>query len=122
MHRAAARGTVICLALLLAFLETAGAAGAQISTATIQGLVTDQAGVLPGTVVTARETQSGFTTEAVTDSEGRYTLAGLRPGTYEIQAAMEQYKPQARTVQVLVGQTVTVDFRVSPDVAYTETV
>ena len=113
------RHTLLGLALIL----TIGAGlEAQISTATVQGKVSDATGVLPGVTVTARETQSGFTHDAVTGADGYYTLAGLRPGTYEIRVTMDQYKPQARTVQVLVGQSLTVDFAVSPDVTYTETV
>jgi outer membrane receptor protein involved in Fe transport len=109
------------LALLLV-MATAVPAGAQISTATVQGKVSDQTGVLPGVMVTARETDSGFSREATTDVEGRYTIAGLRPGTYEIRVTMDQYKPQARTVTALVGQTLAVDFNVGPDVTYSETV
>jgi hypothetical protein len=110
--------------LLIASLVLGGGgwAHAQISTGTIEGKIADATGVLPGVTVTARDTQSGFTSETVTTPEGHYTLAGLRPGTYEVRVAMDQYKPQARTIQVFVGQTVTVDFRVSPDVTYTETV
>ena len=103
-------------------LGAAGTANAQVSTGTIEGKVADASGILPGVTVTARETRSGFTSETVTSADGHYTLAGLRPGTYEIRVTMDQYKPQARTIEVFVGQTVTVDFRVSPDVAYTETV
>jgi hypothetical protein len=95
---------------------------AQITTATIQGTVSDDTGVLPGATITAQETQSGVTQTAVTNSGGYFTLAGLRPGTYEIRVTMDQYKPQARTVQVLVGQTSTVDFRVSSALAFTEDV
>lgn len=103
-------------------LGVARPADAQVSTGTIEGKVADATGVLPGVTVTARETQSGFTSETVTSADGHYTLAGLRPGTYEVLVSMDQYKPQARTIQVSVGQTLTVDFRVSPDVTYTETV
>jgi hypothetical protein len=97
-------------------------AGAQVSTGTIQGVIADASGVLPGVTVTARDTATGFTSETVTTDQGHYTIAGLRPGTYEIRVTMDAYKPQARTIQVLVGQTLTVDFKVSPDVTYTETV
>jgi hypothetical protein len=108
--------------IVLAMAVVAGTADAQISTATVQGKVSDQTGVLPGVTVTARDTGSGFTRDATTDGEGLYSLAGLVPGTYEIRVTLDQYKPQARTVQVLVGRTITVDFSVSPDLVYTETV
>jgi outer membrane receptor protein involved in Fe transport len=122
MHPAGrVRSTVIFLVLLPWLLVPPLAIG-QISTATAQGRVTDATGVLPGVTVTARELQSGFAHESVTDGEGRFTLAGLRPGTYEIRVTLAQYKPQARTVQLLVGQTVTVDFAVSPELTYAETV
>ena len=117
LHRS--RSSALWLAILLT--ATPGL-HAQMSTATLQGKVTDATGALPGVTVTARETGSGFTRDAVTGGDGFYTLAGLRPGTYEVRVTMDQYKPQARTVQVLVGQTVSLDFTVRPDVAYTETV
>jgi hypothetical protein len=124
MHRArtAWRSLTGFGVVLLIVVATAAPGTAQISTATIQGKVADQTGVLPGVTVTARETESGFSREATTDAEGLYTLAGLRPGIYEIRVTMDQYKPQARTVTALVGQTLTVDFNVRPDLTYTETV
>jgi outer membrane receptor protein involved in Fe transport len=97
-------------------------ASAQGTTATIQGTVVDDTGPLPGAIITAKDTQSGFTHEAVSDAQGAFTLSGLRPATYEITVAMQQYKPQAKTVQVLVGQTVTANFKIGPDVLYTEQV
>jgi carboxypeptidase family protein/TonB-dependent receptor-like protein len=100
----------------------AASAGAQTTTASIQGTVTDDSGIVPGATVTARETQRGFQFEAVTGTDGAFTLAGLRPGTYEITVAMSQYKPAARTVQVLVGQNVSLDFRITPDLVYVENV
>jgi hypothetical protein len=118
MHRA---GLLISFCLLIISLSPAAASG-QISTATIQGRVLDNTGVLPGATVTARGVDSGFTHEAVTTGDGSFTLAGLRPGKYELRVVMDQFKPQTRTVEVLVGQTVTVDFNVAPDVAFTETV
>ncbi|MCL4812618.1 MAG: TonB-dependent receptor [Vicinamibacteraceae bacterium] len=115
------RATLASLTILVCLLLPWSAA-AQSTTATIQGTVSDDTGVLPGVVVIAREQQSGFQYESVTDGEGRYQLAGLRPGTYEITVTMDQYKPAAKTVQVLLGQTPTVDFRITPDIIYTESV
>lgn len=103
-------------------LGWAGPSAAQSTTAGIQGKVVDETGILPGATVTAREVLSGFTHEAVSASDGTFTLAGLRPGRYEIQVSMSQYKPQAKTVQVLVGQTATLDFKVTPDLLFVESV
>ena len=110
------------IATFLLLLAGAGAGFAQVSTATIQGTVSDASGVLPGASVIAREAQSGFTHEATTAGDGTFTLAGLRPGRYEITVSISQYKPQAKTVEVLVGQTVTADFRITPDLVRTESV
>jgi len=106
----------------LVWLVTAGTAHAQVSTATIQGTVSDSTGVLPGATVTAVEIQSGFTDEATTAADGTFTLAGLRPGRYRIAVAVSQFKPEAKTVEVLVGQTVSLNFRITPDLVYAESV
>jgi PPE-repeat protein len=95
---------------------------AQGTTAAIQGTIADATGPLPGAIITARDTQTGFSYEAVSDARGGFNLSGLRPAVYEISVAMNQYKPQAKTVQVLVGQAVTANFKVDPDVIYTEAV
>ena len=124
MPRAApARRPAIWLGFILGItFLVPGSSEAQISTATVQGSVADDTGALPGATVIARDVQSGFTLETVTDGQGYFTLAGLRPGTYEITVAMDQYKPAAKRVEVLVGQTNTVEFRVTADLVYTENV
>src|SRR5918993_233930 len=109
----------IATALLLA---TAAAAAAQSSTATISGTIRDATGVLPGATVSAKDAQSGFTTDTVSSAEGAFALPGLRPGTYEITVSLPQYKPQSRTVRLLVGQTITADFQISPDLLVVESV
>jgi hypothetical protein len=121
LHSSPVRAACL-MAVILAGLTAAAPATAQVSTATIQGTVTDASGVLPGASVTAREIQSGFTHEATTEADGTFTLAGLRPGRYQITVAVSQYKPEAKTVEVLVGQTVTLNFRISPDVVFAESV
>ncbi len=118
----AAGGWTAVLALLVVTTESPASAAAQGTTAAIQGTIIDATGSLPGANITARDVQSGFTYEAVSDSQGGFNLSGLRPASYDIAVAMNQYKPQARTVQLLAGQTVTVNFKIDPDVIYTESV
>ena len=95
---------------------------AQGTTAGISGLIVDDTGALPGATIVAKDAQSGFTYEAVSDAKGAFNLSGLRPATYEITVSMPQYKAQTKTVQVLLGQTVTANFKIGPDVVYTENV
>ena len=111
--------------LVLVLVLVTGASiplAAQGTTTAIQGTITDDTGPLPGASIVAKDTASGFTYEAVADSAGFFALKGLTPGTYEITVAMPQYKPQASSVQVLVGQSVTVNFRITADLVYSENV
>jgi hypothetical protein len=114
--------TVVFVIAFLSCVVTARPIAAQVSTSTIQGTVSDATGVLPGATVTARHIQSGFTHEAITATDGAFALAGLRPGQYQITVSVSQYKPQAKTVEVLVGQTVSVSFRITADLVYAESV
>ena len=95
---------------------------AQSTTATIRGVVKDETGSLPGATINARETASGFTSDTTSGADGSFTLAGLRPGSYDITVAMSQYKPAARKLQVLVGQNIDLEFRLTPDLVYAENV
>jgi hypothetical protein len=110
------------LTLIVLLAGTPLSAVAQGTTASISGSITDDTGPLPGATIVAKDTQSGFTYEAVSDTQGAFTLSGLRPATYEVTVSMPQYKPQAKTVQVLLGQAVTANFKIGPDVIYTEAV
>lgn len=75
-------------------------ADAQETTGTIQGLVTDQSGaILPGVTVAVRNTQTGQTTEVVTNESGRYTAPYLRPGTYDITFTLSGF--QATTAKAI---------------------
>jgi hypothetical protein len=66
------------------------ASSALAQTAAIRGQVTDESGaVLPGAKVTATG-PSGVVKTATADNNGTYTLAGLAPGNYAIQASAPQ--------------------------------
>lgn len=95
---------------------------AQSTSATIRGVVKDDTGGLPGANIVAREITGGFTFTAVTGTDGSFTLAGLRPATYDITVSMDQYKPAARRLTVLVGQNIDLDFRMTADLVYAENV
>ena len=79
-------------ALVLALFSLAAAAAAQTTNGVISGIVSDaQGGVLPGVTVTGRNIETGITRTVVTESDGRYRLAALPPGRYEIRAELQGF-------------------------------
>jgi hypothetical protein len=77
---------------------TALPASAQTTNAVLSGAVADaQGGVLPGVAVTVRNTETGFTRTVVTESDGRYRLAGLAPGRYDLRVELQGFGPVAVT-------------------------
>ena len=62
---------------------------AQTTNGVISGIINDaQGGVLPGVAVTGRNDDTGLTRTVVTESDGRFRLAALPPGPYELKAEL----------------------------------
>jgi hypothetical protein len=79
-------------ALLFALIAAAIPAAAQTTNGVISGIVSDaQGGVLPGVTVTGRNIETGITRTVVTESDGRYRLAALPPGRYEMRAELQGF-------------------------------
>jgi hypothetical protein len=72
---------------------------------TLSGVVTDdQGGVVPGADVTAKNNATAATIQGVTDGSGRFTLAGVAPGTYTVTVALMGFKTAVLPdIQVLTG-------------------
>ncbi len=100
------------LVIAFAVVVFAAPSGAQTTSATALGTITDaQRGVLPGVTVTARNVEIGVEVVTTTDSNGRYRLAPLRPGAYEVRAELSEFQTRVRAgLQLFVGQEATVDF------------
>ena len=97
--------------VLLTTLLTTVPAWAQLSTAELNGRVTDSSGaVLPGVTVTATQTATGLERTAVTDGEGVYLLTNLPPGPYRLEVSLQGFRSYVQTGLVLtVGATPTVN-------------
>jgi Carboxypeptidase regulatory-like domain/TonB dependent receptor len=111
------------LTAALIVLALAPAAFAQVTSAVLQGVVTDsQGGVLPGVTVTATNVETGLVREAPTDAAGFFRATALPPGLYTLQAALDGFTPYSRTGLVLtIGQTATVNVQLG-QVSLTEAV
>jgi hypothetical protein len=88
----------------------AARAQATATTGQIEGTILDQqGGVLPGVLVTARNTGTGLQRSATTDSSGMYRLTLLPLGTYEMTVELQGFGTVKRDGLALqVGETLTV--------------
>ena len=78
----------------LVVLVCAGTLAAQEFRATVNGRVSDPAGLaMPGVTVTATNTQTNEVATAVSNNEGVYSLPFLRPGIYKVAAELQGCEP-----------------------------
>ena len=98
------------ITLVCAVLGLGQIAFAQVTESRVVGRATDQTGaVLPGVTVTITSKATGATRTVVTDSQGRYTVTNLSPGTYELVTAMSGFAEVKHEVVVGVGDAKTID-------------
>jgi len=108
-----AKCVTTCLLLSLAvFLLSPGRARGQAQTATITGTATDTSGgALAGAKVQATNTATAISQSVDTDAQGRYTVAALPVGTYDVQATLAGFQTVVhKGVTLSIGATVVVDF------------
>ena len=105
---------VIRLSVVLVALLAAPAIGYG-QEATLTGTIADSTGgVLPGVTVTAVHEASGNRFVAVTDERGIYRIPA-RVGGYQLIAELSGFTTLTRSgIQLLVGQTATVDLQMAP--------
>src|SRR5437773_1422809 len=101
----------IASAVLLVTLLDVAPARAQLSTAEINGRVTDTSGaVLPGATVTMTQTATALTRTVATDESGSYLISNLPTGPYRLEISLQGFKTYVQTGLVLqVGATPTVN-------------
>ncbi|HEX5703064.1 MAG TPA: carboxypeptidase regulatory-like domain-containing protein [Pyrinomonadaceae bacterium] len=83
-----------------------GYAQTQITTGTIQGVVTDDKdAAIPGATVEIKNLATNATRTLITDEDGRYVALALQPGTYSVTVTKQGFATSvAERVGVTVGQ------------------
>jgi hypothetical protein len=101
--------------LPLALLALCAAAHAQVSTAALSGIVSDpSSAAVAGASVTASQKDTGFSRAVLSDSRGRYEIAGLPPGAYAITVQKEGFRDfEASGVSLEVNQLARRDFQLT---------
>src|SRR6476646_10841468 len=97
----------------LALVETS--LSAQVGSATITGVVRDQAGAaVPAAAVTVTSVDTNRPRVVTTSSEGVYTAPGLAPGGCRVDVELSGFKPVRREdIRIATGQTMRLDFELS---------
>ena len=98
--------------ILLAF---AAISGAQVTTATISGTVSDSSGaVLPNAKIEIQNEGTGASRTVMSGPDGHYSAPSLPVGNYKVTATVEGFQTQVRSGIVLtVGQEAVVDLKLS---------
>ena len=107
------RVCVLVACFLMLGIVTPVAMG-QITSATVVGTVRDaQGAAVPSATVTVTGRGNGVSRTATTNSEGRFTIPNVPPGTVDISVTAQGFAALARQdVALEVGQSVTLDFEV----------
>src|SRR6185312_8392910 len=90
----------------------AGSAWAQVSTASVNGVIRDPNGaVIPGATIELQNTATSVVHQSVSNSSGAFAILDITPGRYTIQASAPGFSPQKVSEFVLsVDQTATLNF------------
>jgi hypothetical protein len=107
------RGSVCVWAWLLWWLAVSSPAGAQVGAGALTGNVSDQAAAaVPGATVTVTSVGTNLWRTSVTGPDGRYSVPGLAPGSYQIRVELNGFRPLTREgIRLATGETVRVDVR-----------
>ena len=88
----------ITAAVLLVMALGVPAASAQITAATVSGVVADETGgLLPGVDVTLKNVETGLTRSVMTAGDGSYNVPGLSPGLYDARASLSGFTSAVRS-------------------------
>lgn len=104
--------SLLCCALAASLFAAAPGAFAQSANANLRGQVTSQSGPAAGTEVVATNVATGAVRRATTGSDGNYTVVGLQPGTYKVEAG-----GRVETVTVTVASTATLNIATGGEAA-----
>lgn len=106
------RGFLCALTCGLALVTCANRTEAQMS-ATISGVVTDSSGSsVPSATLTVKNVETGSVRTAISDGEGRYQVAELAVGEFEVTVSKDGFQTIVHTgIHLVVGQSAILNFR-----------
>src|SRR6266852_5728624 len=104
------RTLLSCSLLVVSLGLIVATAAAQEFRGSITGRVTDPSGAtVPGSQVTVTNSATNVSSSVTTNEDGVYSVLYLAPAQYTVMAEMKGFKKLLRTVEVRVGDKLTLD-------------
>lgn len=107
------RGAWLVAALLVGTATMAADVVAQSvsTTGQVRGRVSGDGAAVPGVVITATNTETGFVRTALTDADGTFVVRLLPPGIYDVSAEVIGFRAETRAgMRVVIGQSSVANF------------
>jgi Carboxypeptidase regulatory-like domain/TonB-dependent Receptor Plug Domain/TonB dependent receptor-like, beta-barrel len=105
------RTILLRFAVFLAILSGGLMLQAQVNTASLSGLATDQTGaVISNVTVTLKNPDNGYTRVVHTDAAGLYSFQDVPIGQYQVSANAPSFSPETATIILQVGEKARQDF------------
>src|SRR5262245_44803235 len=94
--------------VLLLVLAAANPSGAQVTTATLYGIVTDQSGaVLPGAEIILTHEGTSAVRQTATGETGEFVFTALPVGSYTLKIALQGFKTyESKGIELAAGQNI----------------
>ena len=104
--------TAFSVFIILAMTVLSPAAEAQVAGATLSGTISDASGaVIPGAMVSIRDTATGIIRTVSSDEAGLYTAPNLRPSTYDVTVSISGFNTRVQSgITLTVGAQQVLDF------------
>jgi hypothetical protein len=101
----------LTVALLLVLTVCGSTLSAQTSATLIGRVVDSSGGVTPGVAITVRHIARGIERTTISDSDGRFVIAGLPTGLYNVRAELAGFETVVKAdIPLTVGEATPVDF------------
>jgi hypothetical protein len=103
-------GFVLIISFLLSYGYPVFAQSGATSASATGKVLDQQGGAITGAVIQFKKIDTNLEREAITDDNGLFNISQLPPGSYEIAVNAENFRPESRNLELMLGTTTVIHF------------